>query len=222
MKRDSLKRNIFLSLILLTCASAIVPAYAVNTTVIDTTDQEYMREVTQNIKALISEIENKIEAFKKGEARTIDTAIAFFESKVKEINTNLITPLKNKVAEHTHRSSSTYYKALKATDDLVTELHKHLIQFQRIIKNPDNLKTALMLANKLHEQKEKLATKFNLFDQQLTQLHTYMQELELAAVAEEIHKIRLLVKQAKIDHARPVSNAEKAKIVAMINEMFFK
>lgn len=233
MKRKSLKRNIFLSLILLPYLSAPLIAMdiaALNQEMkmleeisgLDESEREYIEQATKCIHSMISELLAKLNTLKTKESVLgISEYTKFFDQKVSELDKNIIEPLKNRL--NNNQSKPVFNNILKIINDVLTEIRTQLLQFRKTITDANNRKKALDMAKALLEQKNKLASKFDYFDQQLNELHKHMISLGFTVSMQEVVQfIRKGIQTAKIEHAKPLSNVEKAKIVSLIDAILKK
>lgn len=223
MKRDSLKRNMFLSLTLLTCTGFNLVADEVSGTPVavsslNETDTAYILQLTQDIKGFIESVKGDVESCLTDKAKkSIAHYIDLFEQKLTQLESGILKTHKDTLANCSLDQKSAYYQALKTTDEILMELHAQLKQFHKIVTDPKNLSKAVVLATKLAEQNDKLMKKYDLLDQKLETLHTHLHELELATLIQEVAQIRALVKLAK--NAPPLTNARKAELVKIIDTM---
>lgn len=235
MKRKSLKRNIFLSLILLSSLSA--PLFAMDIDIealnkemkmlediasLDSSERAYIEEATKCIHKMITELLVKLDTLKTKESVLgISEYIKFFDQKVAELDINIIEPLKNRLSAN--QSKPVFNNILKIINDVLAEIKTQLLQFRKTITDSKNRKKALDMAKALLEQKNKLASKFDYFDQQLNELHKHMITLGFTVSMQEgIQLIRNGIEIAKKEHAKPLSNVEKAKVVSLIDAILKK
>lgn len=223
MKRDSLKRNMFLSLTLLTCAgfnlvAVDAPETPVAVANLNEADTAYILQLTQDIKSFIESVKGDVESCLTDKAKkSIAHYITLFEEKLTQWENGILKTHKDTLANCTMDQKSAYYQALKTTDEIMMELHLQLKQFHKVVTDPKNMVKAVVLATKLAEQHEKLMKKYDLLDQKLETLHKHLHELELATLIQEVAQIRALVKIAK--NAPPLTNAKKAELVKIIDTM---
>lgn len=220
MKRYTLKRNIVLSLALLLCAGVSSASYAGALT---SQDVSYIHQITQDIKGLIDDTRTQLATFiNPQDMSPFSTYVKIFEEKLEEVTAKIINPLKAKLAENQNDTTSLFYQTLKITDDLLADLHTQLQELLKVLISPKNKTKGLAMATALQKQIDVLAKKYDSFDQKLVQLLTYLQQLELVPLVQEIGDIRGLLKKAKLEQSRPLSNAEKAQIALMLDKKLKK
>lgn len=235
MKRDSLKRNIFFSLVLLTSAYALSSCemYAQEQSIdpvfvedgFDASEKKYIEQVGERIQALGAEASAVIDTFKSTKTVWgISQYIQFFDTKVEEIDNTILTPLRQRVVARQTRSDSKVFKVLQLTDEIATELHALFMQVRQTLTSSQNRAKALVMAKALDELKNKMLTLItSSFEPKLIALHTALKEVSSTQDLQQgMGTILKSLQVAKREMSKPASNAEKIKIVSLVETVLKK
>ena len=216
MKRDSLKRNIWLALALLASISSSQIIHAVP---ISEPDRDFIHQITGEINMLINETKGILKAFvDANDKRSIVHYRQLLQDKLNTLVQKIHVPVKNKLNElaNSDEHVKAYYFSLKITEDILTDLQKQIVNLQKVINDSHNCSKPLILANALEKYVKTLTHHYDVFDVKLKELHDFLLQLDLPNLANEITQVGILLQIAKKEQQRELSLAEKARIVAAL------
>jgi Xaa-Pro aminopeptidase len=232
MKRLFLKRKFLSLFIILSFVSFVTKATPVCAH-LQTEEVVYIEQITSAIKKIINETQAVLapvtQSHMKGTDLSKNPHLKPLQHYVDELHTLLekitkevIEPLNDKLAQQ-NQKEEIYYKALKLTKEILTELHTQFSAIHTILKDPQNKnQKAVVLANKLVAKFNEITKKHRDIDAKLMQLHHYLNELKLINLMNEIAEIRKMLDHAKKAQEQTTTLAHKTAILQALQAILNK
>lgn len=191
----------------------------------DESEKGYIKGVGAKLQALASEMSAVIDSFKSNKAVWgISKYIEFFDAKRTYLNETIVSPLQQQLVARQTRSNSAVYKALEITQEIANELDALFMQVRQTLTHPANRSKALTMTKALDDQKNRIIEKITqFFEPKLIELSSALNNISnTQELSNGLNQMVKMVQKAKKDLLKPATNAEKVKIVGLVEAVLRK